>query len=266
MSRRKKDMLSRREFVKATGVMAGSILLSACSEYIQEIPTSTPTISPTPTKTLTPTPTQTPEPTATLTPTETPVPRIAIPVRRKADGSLFVTPDDRVEFTSTYEQLPEAVDIAAQLNAEAWSPDFLRKLQAYLQSVWVEGHSLMAPFDQSVGDAAWYTFEMSAPLFRTDTILDIRGCIPGSMPVRHPFAFRDLTSQFSVDGVPYNLFTIMQQIRDPETGIETITPIVFIGQMNSFIKNMNSGHRYWAYSHHFPSAEIKSHMQKQPGL
>ena len=106
MSRQKKETLSRRDFLKATGIMAGSVLLSACSEYIQELPTPTLTVSPTSTKTLTPTPTHTPEPTATHTPTETPIPQIDFQIVSEG-GAPKVLKDGTIlfNFETPYDQL-----------------------------------------------------------------------------------------------------------------------------------------------------------------
>jgi hypothetical protein len=162
MSRRKKETLSRRDFLKATGVMAGSVLLSACSRYIQEIPTSSLTVSPTLTKTLTPTPTETPESTATYTPTETPIPLIELPFTQDANNQIVLTPDGRARFywEAPMSQMPTIQEIAKQLNAEPWSPDFFRKWHRFLETVSIQGAPLVKGPPADLPPVEWeYQFD-----------------------------------------------------------------------------------------------------------
>jgi hypothetical protein len=117
MSRRKKETLSRREFLKATGILAGSVLLSACSEALQLSPTptlsptSTRTNTPTPTKTATPTQTFTPEPILTPTPTETPGPYWQLGNFGEYIHAVNDNGQETFNFLAPFEQWPAVTDI-----------------------------------------------------------------------------------------------------------------------------------------------------------
>jgi hypothetical protein len=214
MPKLKKQTLSRRDFLKATGVMAGSVLLSACSEYIQEISTSTPTVSLTSTKTLTPTPTNTPEPTATYTPTETPTPQIELPFTQDANNQIVLTPDGRARFNweAPMSQMPTIQEIAKQLNAEPWSPEFFRKWHRFLESVSVGGAPLITNFPDDVCDLDWEDREGPPNSNRRDVALSVlQACKIGTEPVRVIAGFTD----FADPAVP--IVAITQQIYNPDT-------------------------------------------------
>lgn len=80
--------VSRRDFLKATGVLAGSALLSACSSVFEISPSPTPTFLPTSTNTPIPTNTSTPTPSATSVPTETAIPMKEYSIPLRDDGEF----------------------------------------------------------------------------------------------------------------------------------------------------------------------------------
>ncbi len=209
----------------------------------------TPTVLPSLTATVRPTETRP----ATVTPTKTEVPRLDIPVVTGSEGGV------RVDLT--YERLLEAHDIAKQLGEEPLSPAFFRKLLNYLYNTTLgDGQPIINHFNaETVSNTPWITMDLDT-LGRSDTLLDYKKCMPGDFCVKFPFAFKDMKSQFTIDGNPYNMFFVLQQIRNVQTGDETVTPIGFIGQLHSTLKNLHEPGKYFAYTHHFRPEIKQSHM------
>lgn len=152
---RTQKSLSRRDFLKTTGVIAGSALLSACS-FVFEIPLS-PTLTSLPTSTNTPIPTNTstPTPTATPEPSPTPIPKPFI-VEYQVGNQFF---EMKMPFTTVKgrENMCEVVDFERWENLPVLSDmahlsywhDALRKATRS------DGTPLVKPFPQDMEIPTW---------------------------------------------------------------------------------------------------------------